>query len=221
MPKIHQKPVDKSELKLFKLVNGQHIGPDYSVEPEAVTDTQGNVTGYTYPSKLYDANTGDCYVLSPTDLVKKLVNKFQAEPNWGDAHKRLMRGEQPRPPARPPMQQHRRADDMDREDAAVSPHNPPLDQPDIADKSRLPENQTKEGKRAKQETAEAPVEGGERDVATRETTRESSKREASSRETAGRETTGTETTRQGTEKDVGGHKTDTVHKSTHTSKKSH
>lgn len=187
MPKLHEKPVDKKDLKLFRLVNGQHIGEDYMAEPSVVTDEAGNVTGYSYPSKLFDANTGDNHVWSTSDLVKKCVNKFQAEPESGDAYRRAQRGE--KRIVRTAAQQVIRADDMDRADAEVSPHNPPQDQPDVADKSRLAENETDSTKSSKTDTA-------------------------------GRERHGTESTRQGTEKDVGGHKTDTVSKTTHGKKSS-
>lgn len=159
MPKLHVKPVDKKDLKLFRLVNGQHIGLDYMAEPEVVTDADGNVTGYTYPSKLYDANTGNNHVWSTTDLVKKLVNKFQAEPESGDAYRRAMRGEQRI--VRTAAQQVIRADDMDRADAEVSPHNPPLDQPDVADKTRLPENVKVEGKESVKEGVKSKATKGD------------------------------------------------------------
>jgi hypothetical protein len=193
MPKLFKKAIDKKDLRLFRLVNGQHIGFDFTKEAEATTDEAGNVTGYTYPTKLFDAQTGDNLVLYPGDLVRICVNKFQAVPESDDSYRRMMRGEAPRPIARTAERQPIRADDMDRMDREVSPRNPPIDQPDIADKTRLPVNAETPNTGKTERAGRHTVEGGE-----------------------GTERSGTETTRQGTEKDVGGHKTDTTTKHTHT-----
>jgi hypothetical protein len=151
MPKILPKPVDKKDLKLFRLVNGQHIGFDYMAEPETVTDDTGKVTGYIYPSKLFDAATADNHVWATGDLVKQCKNKFQATAESSDEYRRAQRQENRI--IRTPSNQPVRADEMDKADAEVSPHNPPLDQPDIADRSRLAENQTETTSKSKQETA--------------------------------------------------------------------
>src|SRR6185369_11243657 len=92
MAKIYTKPVDKGELKVFKLVAGHHIGVDFTQEPTEVLNADREVVGYTYPSKQFDAaDPANCYVLSPDDLLKTCVNKFAAEPNWSEAHKMLDR----------------------------------------------------------------------------------------------------------------------------------
>jgi hypothetical protein len=60
-------PVDKAKLVKYRLMPGvgKHEGPDYTKEP--------NELG-VYPNKVYES--GDV-VLSPTDLTKTFVNKFE------------------------------------------------------------------------------------------------------------------------------------------------